>query len=625
MIESRWKKIEQQKRSLSYLDGLLRKAKEALACANVEHRRIEAEWDIDDPSYRRSYQTVRRASATVSSLERRIHLLENDKPADLVFSLPEDESDGESLLFFMLMGDDIRHLVELAYRAECLLWHKQNIPKEKAMGQTVSCWLGESLGFLQYQQGLEGMIRLFCPSAERYIRTKDLRSYERRTGVLFPSVRNFKIGWKENSPFADKGQVSIQIFTETFDPEWTNQPSNENFEAMMEFMVVLSSPSRENIAPAKPWMKPSWLTPVQFKAFGSLRAGGRTQFRSLLNALFENLLPLENPCVHNLIRQLIFQLGAYDWKTDLEPGWLGLAMEAFWCREVDRLQEAPKLHENLLLAGVVCGFYGQYNMHLEALAVRCSEIFCQWACDISEETRSAELILKQARFYGYGILCLASVKITFHYRKHLLRLLVLYRDRLLLSEKETDRALEHAIMKVTGTKWSKEDRLFMKKRYLHRDLLLTSLVQDVVESAPSDLMWSEVSCNHAESTACFEARHHGRLFSINLNNGVVIVNGATKCLLPQSVTSSSLFERFFGNRSPEVSIEGIHHYRSAHRFDGHYFYDFVIDTDNQLHIVEFDSRKGFGDSERLELLDPATVGISCFAIDRSDSTKYLTQ
>ncbi|CAJ1961699.1 unnamed protein product [Cylindrotheca closterium] len=478
------------------------------------------------------------------------------------------------------------------------------------MGITLLSWLGESRGLWQHQVS-EGMIRLLCNvKVSNSPPSTDIRYWTERTGVTFPNLGNFSIEWESSSPFETQHRDSPNLFTEKFYPNWPSKLDDNTDFTMRVFLVANSGEneesSRENIAPSRPELKPNWLTVEQYNAFASIRAAGRTQIRSLLNVLFEELLPLGNPCSHILIRQTVFQIGACDWKTDLQPEWNGMgAMELFWCREVNKLREAQKLYENLLLTGVISGFYGQYHTPLEEVAIQSSEIFEQWAEALKLETQSVDLIAKQACFLGFAILCLASVNMTFPHRSKLLRFLVLYNDRLLLSQEKADNVLQQAVMKVMGTKWTSGDRDFTT----NRDLLLTSLVQAVVESAPSDLEWSEVHYDSAESTACFEAVVGGRLFSINLNNGIVLVNGKPKSFLPQSITSDSFYVRHFGKASPEVSVEGLRHYRTTRKMKEHFFYDFVSDADDRLHIFEFDSRKGFHNSEKLELLDRGSVSL----------------
>lgn len=605
LIRNRWRDIEDRQDQLTILDAELRRAEAELTRERERLSRFQCDDWCSRSDICSAEKRVNKANSEVSRLEEKIRPLEQ-KPSNLIFSLPE-ENDATMLLFFMFMEDDMRDLAALAHRAEALLWHQADIPRATEQGQDLLPWISGTRGFST--NGIsEGMIRLLCPSAKNITTSTptDIRNYSRRTGVFFPKVGNFCVGWIGTSPFEDRCRDSASVFTEKFMPKWTGDEPDKNTDFTMKvFLVAHPSPERENVAPAKPEMKPNWLTREQYNGFASLRVAGRTQVRSLLNALFGNLLPLGNPCIHILIRQVVFQIGSSDWKTDLNLQWNGLnAMEAFWRHEVDELRQAPKYFERLLLAGVISGYYGQFHEALEEIAFQASAIFDQWASEISLESRSIDLISKQACFYGYALLCLASVGMTLQRRSQLLRLLVLYRDRLLLSQEKGDRVLEQGVMKVMGTKWPCSNEWDVMQM---GDSALTSLVQRVVESAPSDLKWKEVKYDGAEQTACFEAVGNGQLFSINLNNGVVLVNGKPKSFLPLSITSDNLFKKHFEKASPEVSTVGLQHYRSAHTIQDYFFYDFVIDANGQLHIFEFDKRKGFDDDERLELLDSGSI------------------
>jgi hypothetical protein len=109
-----------------------------------------------------------------------------------------------------------------------------------------------------------------------------------------------------------------------------------------------------------------------------------------------------------------------------------------------------------------------------------------------------------------------------------------------------------------------------------------------------DLEWSPVVYNGVLQTGCFEAEESHHLYSVNLLNGTVLVNGVPPRLLPSSVIEDPLYRRTFGERNSEVNVLGFRHYRATRRVDDRFFYEFVVDAAITLHILEHDDLEGSG-------------------------------
>jgi len=119
--------------------------------------------------------------------------------------------------------------------------------------------------------------------------------------------------------------------------------------------------------------------------------------------------------------------------------------------------------------------------------------------------------------------------------------------------------------------------------------ILTGCLRLIVKDAPETLEWYEVQCDEVENCGCFEASNAGTLFSINLLNGNVLVDGFPPGLLPSSITSDPLFVRTFGNKNFEVVKDGLSSFRSCSPIGSGIFYRFSIDGNNQLQIFEQNS------------------------------------
>lgn len=195
----------------------------------------------------------------------------------------------------------------------------------------------------------------------------------------------------------------------------------------------------ENEGIARRERKPEWLTQEQFISFTSRRAGPHAQIRRLIEAFQDNLLPFQHECVHILIKQLLFHVGKPDWKVDLDVKWHGLArISSNMRRQVDLLRESPKDGDCLLIFAITSSFFGQFEMDCQACARDFSGITRRWADDVSDEVRHCEqvspaLYWKQAKFYGYAILCYSFGKLNDTDSLKMLELIFLYKHKALFA------------------------------------------------------------------------------------------------------------------------------------------------------------------------------------------------
>jgi hypothetical protein len=263
--------------------------------------------------------------------------------------------------------------------------------------------------------------------------------------------------WDDRDPFAS-GRLDTEttiMFTELL-PQGVDQG-----EFMQKFVAMLPSKTRENEGIARRERKPDWLTQEQFVTFTTLRAGPYAQVRCLVEALQDNLLPFGNACVHILIKQLLFHIGEEGWKVDLGLGedWLGFALISTQMHhQVDLLRESPKDSDRLLLFGIMSSYYGQYDNKCRTCAREFAGISRRWADDVSKEVRHDErvsptLYWKQAKFYGYALMCYILGDLTDADYLKMVELIVLFRSKALFaSEDEQSHSLDQPILQVMASR-----------------------------------------------------------------------------------------------------------------------------------------------------------------------------
>jgi hypothetical protein len=150
-----------------------------------------------------------------------------------------------------------------------------------------------------------------------------------------------------------------------------------------------------------------------------------------------------------------------------------------------------------------------------------------------------------------------------------------------------------------------------------RDAVLTHAVQAVLQRAPASLPWQQLtSSNHGQPQASFEAvGSDGHLYSINLLDGTVLLDGAPPSRLPLDILQHPLYLRTFGDSNFEVAstTEGV--LQTIRSVKGrHYNFYLAVAAQGQgqeqqeLVVVEVDGAGGV----EMQLLDVGE-GSSCGA------------
>ncbi|KAL3918408.1 MAG: hypothetical protein SGILL_004249 [Bacillariaceae sp.] len=116
--------------------------------------------------------------------------------------------------------------------------------------------------------------------------------------------------------------------------------------------------------------------------------------------------------------------------------------------------------------------------------------------------------------------------------------------------------------------------------------VLTECLGLIIDDAPRTLTWKQVRIGNVEESGCFEAVQRRHMYSINVVNGTVLVNGAPPGLLPTSITANKQFLRTFGRRNFEVVTVGFGAYKTAKSVMEGVHYQFSIDEGDALQIVE---------------------------------------
>lgn len=595
LIAERWAKIEKTKQELNVLDAQLTEAEDQLRAAEwafEESGRRDYHYErtahgrrrkIFNNEYYKHQAERNRCQNSVISISNNIRTLEA-KPPDLLLGLPRSKECAVQWLFFLYMPQEFRDMSALAQLSQCKLWN--SVPQAKSMTQNLLTWYSVHRKLASGAPS-EAELVLGSKTGQPSLSTPGIRSYSRETGVFFPDSFSIDPSWVEKDPFT-AGRTETDT-TLLFTEELPQGIDRRDF--MQKFVAILPTATRENEGIVKREMKPEWLTHEQFTAFTTLRAGPYSQIRSLVESLHDILLPFEHECVHVLVKQLMYHIGD-GWKVDLEADWNGLArISENMNLQVEQLRESPKDCDRLLLFGIVSSFYGQFNSLCKRCAGKFAKIARSWAEDVGKEVldddvAAPELYWKQAKFYGYALLCHSFGELDESEYLELAKLIVLFRSKVLFASTEMQSAsMDQPILQLMAC------RVEALVKAVHSNLeWLTVCLSLAVgkENVPSNLTWSAVTFDGAGTTACFEAQAENH-FSLNLLNGTALVNGIPLGLLPNSVVDDPLYRRTFGERNFEMEIVDFRHYRTARPVQDRFLYEFLMDSSNVLHIFEKDT------------------------------------
>ena len=274
---------------------------------------------------------------------------------------------------------------------------------------------------------------------------------------------------------------------------------------------------------------------------------------------------------------------------------------------MEEIAHTPREHLAMQLLVDMAVYVSHWNAACKAL-VRSSlvKIPREWAYDIDHQVQEAEanhlgedttvsLKAKQCLYFTYGVLCYGgSDPLSAEDIANMCELQVLAHNRRSFAQGGSELGKGNSSLEVQSLNVMAKRSHEIEHAGRSNPGFITAAVKLVLDGIPSNLPWVPV----VGSTACFEARHGGHLYSTNLLTGVVLFDGWPPGRLPADITQDSLYLRVFGEVRFEVAagFDGV--FRTTRATNGR-SYEFSRTTrSGELVIVEIDEDSG----ERLELL-----------------------
>ena len=324
-----WDKILKQQQEVFDLEETLKKEKEDLEMLQKEKltcRTSSLQWN--------------NFSERINRLRSKIILNEGllkvkKIPPDPVFQpLPQDKDQGLKLLFFLHMPQELKLLTRLAISAQQILIPVEDFAKHSALALNhvneidqkiaieTSSWTSLTNYYNEHlpsQQSFDQALHPFSnakPPKPGHIGPKCIKEFSSSSQAVWHPDNMFHfVLWKGGEfPLNDrKGYFnpSFQI-DKNFLSEYFTEKIDSKFQYTLTLYGKQTNGDRSNIPIANQNDKPACLGKFSWLRFASLRAYPKQQLRKLCCILSENSLPLNEPIVHTLIRQTLYQIGCKD-------------------------------------------------------------------------------------------------------------------------------------------------------------------------------------------------------------------------------------------------------------------------------------------------------------------------
>ncbi len=429
---------------------------------------------------------------------------------------------------------------------------------------------------------------------------------------------------------------------------------------------VLHCPQHVASTVFPPDLRPPWLSKPAFLEFTSLRAYPLRQLHRLCAVLRQRALPLPHPAVQTLVRQLLYHIGpvtpppprpnnvttingkkqqlpTLEWRE----GWdLDGDVLPTLCAELQSLAEqldpAPRDQEAVVLLGEVAAYlsdwYDPCRTVVRRFAAMTSRVADEMQGRVEEATAEGQhdvvgqLQAKQVQWramalgcYGAGPLCVSDVG-------HMVQLVVQVCHGSLFQDDEGRKvAMRRLQVGAHGVMARRAEEVVEAASSCPE--LLTDAVRKVLGRTPEVLPWQRVQPQRSAGvtgagaaapcvvSGSFEAVcPEGNLYSINVLDGTVLLNGRPPSRLPKEVTEHPLFVRTFGQGTNFEVARDARGVLSTLRPVGGRYYEFFLaaatgaarlvspqgsGVQQRLVVTEVERRQGQGQGDlRLELLDP---------------------
>jgi len=614
-IQERWDEIQLQKWKCNEVRQTISKLRQNFDYTTIElnrHPQYIEEWYyyrngeyrtriVMNPEWKRLYDYK---NSLIDSLKlEEWKLIEAQKaPEYLKQPLPADKHYGKRALFFIHMPKLLSYAWQASFEAQEMMFSDG-----KSMNTSGFDFHSFYEGPYPYrhQKNVDRTpIQLYIPEPPQNYGNANVENiHNKYDGVWYPCVFSPSFSWKSGrNPFLASRRNAVEQFLEPVtDLKWTVIQRSE------------TPADRGNLALSKLHEKPLTMTRNQFLSLGNLRAQPLLQLFHLLDSIKNRSLPFQKKYIQitqTVVRQVLFHIGeikeipsqellAKLWKFGIEPldHEFTSEFQVILVEAIERVKDASK-HENELLIYIeIVSFLSQFDCRFNEVMDRCSKTAISWAVRMESEIQRArdktnfELILKtQQKQHLYLLYALLSYEMIL--------------PQYLLENKRINKIIE-LTLQISSCRpqvLCKDATNLISRAYFMKARILplvcnnfqnsfNSLLTDSVKRILPNHVDDEMVWNSFETSYCFWTKNiSGEYLSVNIMNGLFLINGSPPSSLPVNIRKHSMFQRVFGDMDFEVTLDtnGLH--KALKPIKGRY-YSFQLIGDDLLIFEEYDDEK----------------------------------
>ena len=535
----------------------------------------------------------------ISSLSEKIRQIEYEirnakKPPDPVFQpLPQNALRANRVLFFLHIPVHIQILARFTIMSQQMLL--PNTDKLKYTGldenklqsirNTTEVPENHLKTSLQIYYNNHNPTKI-CPSMKvhiysaeeppQHVGPTDVTEFTKKgEGCWYPDTLSPLMFWSG-------GDFSLDNFPYFFNPfkcvesndvvdSFTEKADEKSLQWIMPQYGEATCPSRGNLPIAHQNLKPVWLKKPQWLELANLRAFPNRQLRNLCRVLSDRSIPLNSSCVLTIIRLVLYHTGDISedgrpqWKTDQFFGDFGGIMQQELEGIADEISNKPRDYSSMFLLIEIASYCIQYFPSFQNVCRTFERILLKWVDSLDQQMTNADreivinLRAKKALLCKYALLCYARGNITRDDAQEMCKLIILSHYEIITQGQtaldDEIKSLTIVCQKVISSRMG----AILKEVKADNYAMLTAAVQSLIHNTPNYLCWEEVKDNENDfvyfSNACFQAiSENCKLYSINLSNGILLVDGQPISRLPACVYTHPLYKRTFKDRSFEICL-----------------------------------------------------------------------
>ncbi|GLI61983.1 hypothetical protein VaNZ11_004549, partial [Volvox africanus] len=521
-VEAHWAEVLRKQK-------LARQLREELDALESEGRRLATELEDAKETFGYKSDAVASKRRLVKSNQCRINMKRNEleiaerAPAPVLQPLPMSSTLAHRWLFFLHMPPLLKQLSRFSFLAQEMLLPRPISPEvARAIGDTHTTNLtkyyndkrhcGTHIRSLQQSHdGQEGRVMFWSKIKEldaKDIGPKNVHRFTSRSdGVWYPDHLETSMAWAGSrsrvnevlpthfNPFAVLPCSSLTelYFTEQL-PAENGHVSSLQWAMHVHASANNTPPERGNLPISRQDLKPGYMSKPAYLVFGNLRAYPLRQLRRLASALHDRTLPLDQPTVHVLVRQLMYQIGVL---TDESPprllwreGWKseGDVLEALW-RELsslaDELVEKQREHQAVLLLGEVAAYLADWYPRCSGVARRFATMTSIVADELGAEADAvsndddavAMLLAKQCIRRCMALLCYGAGCLDASDVGAMLQLMVLIRhSQVFLQDRQLRTQVQPLVVRAHNVVASRAD-VVLEEVTQHGELLTDAVAR----------------------------------------------------------------------------------------------------------------------------------------------------